>query len=52
MGSNRLVCGINDETIQKKLLVEPDLTYTKSLSIAKGLEAAQNLKEMKMPSVN
>ena len=47
---DRLVCGINDETIQRKLLTEPDLTYTKSLSIAKGLEAAaQNLKEMKMP---
>ena len=43
---DRLVCGINDETIQRTLLAEPDLTYTKSLSIAKGVEAgAQNLKE-------
>ena len=32
---DRLVCGINDETIQRKLVAEPDLTYTKSLVIAK-----------------
>ena len=37
---DRLVCGINDETIKRKLLTEPDLTYTKSLSTAKGPEAA------------
>ncbi len=47
---DRLVCGINDETIQRKLLAEPELTYAKSLTIAKGWEAAaQNLKEMKTP---
>jgi len=47
---DRLVCGINDDAIQRKLLAETELTYAKSLTIAKGLEAAaQNLKEMKMP---
>ena len=41
------MCGINDDTIQKKLLAEAKLTYTKALELAQGLEtAAQNVKEI------
>ena len=47
---DRIVWGINDEPIQKKLLQETDLTYAKAVSIAKGFETAtKNLKEMQAP---
>ena len=38
----RLVCGINDGGIQRRLLAEPDLTYKKSLDLAQAMEAAEN----------
>ena len=37
---DRIVCGINDDTIQKRLLAEAKLTYTKALELAQGLETA------------
>ena len=44
---DRIVCGINDDTIQKRLLAEAKLTYTKALDLAQGLEAAaRNVKEI------
>ena len=45
---DRLVCGINDDAIQRRLLSEPGLTYTKSVELAQSMEtAAQNVKELK-----
>ena len=35
-----IVCGIQDEAIQRKLLAEPNLTLTKALTTARGMEAA------------
>lgn len=37
---DRLVCGINDGSIQKRLLAESKLTYQKAVELAQGLEAA------------
>lgn len=48
---DRLVCGINDEHTQKKLLAETALTYEKALTIAQGSETAtRNPREMRTPS--
>lgn len=45
---DRLVCGINDSAIQRRLLAESKLTFQQALGIARGLEvAAQNVKELK-----
>ena len=46
---DRLVCGINDDGMQKKrLLSEPGLTYAKVVEISQGIEmAAQNVKDIK-----
>ena len=45
---DRLVCGINDITIQKRLLSEPGLTYAKAVEIAQSAEtAAQSLRELR-----
>ena len=47
---DRLVCGINDEGIQKKLLGEQDLTYASALRIAQGQKtASKNLQELRQP---
>ena len=44
---DRIVCGINNDTIQRRLLTEPGLTYKKSLEIAQNLEAtSQNMREL------
>ena len=44
---DRIVCGINDDAIQRRLLTEPGLTYKKSLEIAQNLEAtSQNMREL------
>jgi len=49
---DRIVCGINDSTIQKRLLAESKLTYQQALDLARGLEtAAKNVKELRTPSV-
>ena len=47
---DRLVWGIRDDSIQKKLLQEKELTFQRALAIAQGSEAAdRNLREMKAP---
>ena len=47
---DRIVCGINDSAIQKRLLAEPKLTYQKALELARGLETAtRNVKELETP---
>jgi len=47
---DRLVTGISDDGIQKKLLAEPKLTYKRALEIAQGCEEAEkNLREMRAP---
>ena len=44
---DRLVCGINDDRIQGRLLSEPKLKYDKAVELATTLEtAAHNLKEL------
>ena len=37
---DRIVCGLRSESIQKHLLAETELTLSKTLEIAKGMEAA------------
>lgn len=37
---DRLVCGINDDRIQRRLLAESELTFEKALKIAQALETA------------
>ena len=47
---DRLVSGINDDNIQKKLLSESTLTYARAIEIAQGVEEAErNLREMRAP---
>ena len=38
---DRLVCGVNHDTIQRKLLAEPDLTYEKAYTLAQAIEASE-----------
>ncbi len=38
---DRLVCGVNHQGIQRRLLAEKDLTYAKALDLAKAMEAAE-----------
>ena len=38
---DRLVCGLRSETTQKQLLSEADLSLTKAVTIAQGMEAAE-----------
>ena len=46
---DRIVCGVNCEGIQRKLLVERNLTYELALAIAQGSEEAdRNLREMRI----
>ena len=45
---DRLVCGINREGIQKKLLAEKNLKYQKALDVALAVETAeQDTKDLK-----
>jgi len=37
---DRIVCSINDDAIQKKLLAEEKLTYKCAVELAQGIEAA------------
>ena len=44
---DRIVCGINDDRIQQRLLSERGLTYKKALELSQGLEtAAKNVREL------
>ena len=38
---DRFVCGIKNECIQRQLLREVDLTFSRALEIAESMEAAQ-----------
>ncbi len=42
MLQDRLVCGVNHEGIQRKLLSEDDLSCTDALAIAQSIEAAES----------
>ena len=45
---DRFVCGLRDEAIQRKLLSETDLTLSRALELARGLEvASKQAKELK-----
>ena len=37
---DRLVCGVNDGRIQRRLLADPDLTFEKAMALAQAMEAA------------
>ena len=37
---DRLVCGVNDHNIQRRLLQEPELSYQKAFNLAVAMEAA------------
>ena len=39
---DRLVCGINDPRIQRRLLAEPTLSYVKALELAHTTETAKS----------
>jgi len=44
---DRIVCGINDGVIQRRLLSEKELTFKTALEIIQGMEsAAKNVKEL------
>ena len=38
---DRLLCGINNDRIQRRLLAEKDLTFVKALDIATAMELAE-----------
>ena len=44
---DRIVCGINNSSIQKKLFCDTDLTFERAFAIAEGsAEADKNVKEL------
>ena len=44
---DRLVCGVNDDHIQSRLLAEPELTFAKALQLAQAIETAdQDTKDL------
>ena len=48
---DRLVCGVEDERIQRRLLQETDLTFDKALNTANAMEtAARNAVELQTPA--
>ncbi|TWW72848.1 hypothetical protein D4764_15G0002420 [Takifugu flavidus] len=47
---DRLVCGIVDDRIQRRLLSEPDLTFDKALKLAQAIETAcKDVKDLQSP---
>ena len=47
---DRLVCGIQDENIQKRLLAEKKLTFAKAMELVQRMEAAtKNVRELHSP---
>ncbi len=52
--SDKFVCGLYQESIQKKLLAEKELTYEKAVEVALAMEAAtkdvRELQSYKLPS--
>ena len=50
---DRIVCGISGDTIQRRLLAKPGLTFKKALEISQGIEAANhNMRELHWLSAN
>ena len=50
---DRLVCGITDISVQKRLLAEKDLTLDKAVSLAQSVEIAEKgAKDLKSPAEN
>ena len=48
---DRLVCGVNHLTIQKRLLAEKNQTFEKALEVALAVEAADNdVKQLQKPA--
>ena len=48
---DRLVCGIKDDAIQKRLLAESELRFAKAVQLAQSMEtAARNVQELQKPS--
>lgn len=48
---DRLVCGVHDDRIQRRLLAEPSLDFAKAMKIAVAMEtAAKNAKDLKLPA--
>ena len=46
---DRLVSGINDDSIQRRVLAEQDLRYKKAIELAQSLETAvQNMQDLKI----
>ena len=47
---DRIVCGINDDTIQRRLLAECELSFKKAVEAAQSMEtAARDVKELLKP---
>ena len=50
---DRLVCGINNHQIQKRLLAEHDLKYQKAVELALAMESAsKNVGDLHMTKTN
>ena len=50
---DRLVCGIRDDAIQRRLLAESDLKFAKAFELAQSMEAAaKNAKELHQPNAD
>ena len=48
---DRLVCGITDTSVQKRLLAEKDLTLDKAFSLAQSVEIAEKgAKDLHLPT--
>ena len=48
---DRLVCGINDARLQRRLLAESTLTFEKALSVALAWESAErNARHLQLPT--
>ena len=51
MLQDRLVCGVNDERLQQKLLVEPQLTFKKAMELSQTFESSvQDSKDLQSNS--
>ena len=48
---DRIVCGINDPIIQRRLLSEKALTFKSAMELAQGMEsAAKNVRKLNVPA--
>ena len=48
---DRLVCGVEEAKIQRRLLAEPDLTFDKAFELAIAAESAdKNAKDLQQPT--